>query len=106
MSTCRPVNLSTRLTGPGVNIGSVWLYGYSVLVDLSTCDLSTCLPGLTDQEVNIGMQGIMGISLHNAPVDLTGPDVNILYPGIVLCLLHRVHIHLSTCQPICQGIQV
>ena len=28
----------------------------------SPVDLSNCLPGLRGQEVNIGMQGIMGIS--------------------------------------------
>ena len=57
--TCRPVNLSTRVDRSSGKYRSAWHYGYSVLV---LVDLSTCLPGLTGQEVNIGMQGIVGIS--------------------------------------------
>ena len=54
-----PVNLSTRFDRSSGKYRSAWHYGYSVLV---LVDLSTCLPGLTGQEVNIGMQGIVGIS--------------------------------------------
>ena len=100
----------------------------------SPVDLSNCLPGLTGQEVNIGVQGNMDISyLPTCLPGLTGPDVSKLYQGIMVnpylftCrpvnLSTRVNrsrgkyrsaghygysilIHLSTCQPVYQGLQV
>ena len=56
LSTLRPVNLSTRVDRPRGKYRRARDYGYSVLVHLSTC-----LPGLTGPEENIGEQGIMGI---------------------------------------------
>ena len=56
MLTCRPVNLSPRVDrSRGENRRSMH-YGYSLLIHLSTCP-----PGLTGPEVNMGVQGIMGI---------------------------------------------
>ena len=46
--TCRPVNLSTRVDRFRGKYRSSSAYGYSVLFHLSTC-----LPGLTGQDVNI-----------------------------------------------------
>ena len=84
---CQPVILSTRVDRPKCRYRSAWHNGYSVLVHLSTC-----LPGLTGNGVNIGVLGIMGISyMSNCPPvnlstclpGLTGPDVKILYQGIM-----------------------
>ena len=56
-------------------------------------DLSTCLPGLTGPEVNIGVQGIMGIpylftcrpvNLSSCPSRLTGPEIKRGVKGIMV----------------------
>ena len=52
--TCRPVNLSTRDDRSRGKYRSTGHFGYFVLVHLSTC-----LPGLTGPDVNILYQGIM-----------------------------------------------
>ena len=70
LSTFRPVNLSS------------WFdRSFCVSHTCSPVDLSTCLPGLTGQEVTIGVQG-------------TGH-----YGYFVL-------VHLSTCQPVNLPIRV
>ena len=97
--------------------------------------LSTCLPGLTGQEVNIGVQGFMGIpylftcrpvNLSSCLPGLTGPEVNIGVQGIMGISLmfscrsvdmsrgkyiisrhygYSVLVHLSTCLPGLTGLQ-
>ena len=71
MPTCRPVNLSTRLTGPRVNIGVHDFMGIPYLLTCQPVNLSTCLPGLTDQEVNIANVRTLGVFRTCPPVDLS-----------------------------------
>ena len=99
LSTCQPVNLSTRVDRSRNKYRSAWLYKYSVLVDLSTC-----LPGLTDQEVNKGMQSIMGISYMATcrPVNLSTRVDRSRCKHIISYLWHyaqSVLVHLSSCRP-------
>ena len=103
--------------------GVVLCLWYFVLVHLSTC-----LPGLTGQEVNRGVQGIMGIPylFTCRPVNLSTRVDRLIgkfrsaghYGYFVLvhlstCLLgltghygSSVLVLLLTCQPVCQGGQV
>ena len=48
LSTCRPVNLSTRIDRSTGKYRRARDYGYSIFVHLSTC-----LQGLTGPEINI-----------------------------------------------------
>ena len=106
--TCRPVNLSTRVDRSRGKYRSAGHYGYSVLVHLSTCqpDLSTCLPWLTGPDVNILYQGIMV-----NPYLFTCRPVNLSTRfdrsrGKYRSAWHygySVLVHLSTCQPVYQS---
>ena len=59
LSTCRPINLSTRVDRSRGNIGVQGIMGNPYLFTCRPVNL-TCLPGLTGPVANIGEQGIMG----------------------------------------------
>ena len=117
--TCRPVNLSFRAHRSRVKYRSarhygmtrfdrlrgkyrsVGHYGYPVLVHRPV-NLSTCLPGLTGQEVNILYHGFVGnaylftcrsVNLSTCLPGLTGREVYMLYQGII------IRPYLFTCRP-------
>ena len=101
LSTCRPVNLSTRVDRFRGEYRRARDNGYSIFVHLSTF-----LPGLTGPEVNIGEQGILGIPYLSTcrPVNLsTRVDRTRAKYMRAIHYGHSVLVHLSTFQPVYQG---
>ena len=73
---------------------ALWVFRTFPPVDLST--------RVASQEVNIGMQGIMGISYYLA----LGVSILSLDRYVLWHYGYSVLVHLSTCQPVNQGRHV